>query len=67
MGNNLIAVIGASAMQILTLQAIEGLDFGIIHQPTGDGIPNTTVVKSNTVGKAIPASMWKKHGSSSSF
>ena len=49
MGNNLIAVIGASAMQILTLQAIEGLDFGIIHQPTGDGIPNTTVVKSNTV------------------
>jgi len=50
---NLIAMRQAAAQEILMMQGIEGLDFEVHHYPTGEGIPNTTVVKSNTVGISV--------------
>lgn len=48
--NNRIAMRLGAAIDILTLQTLEGVDFGVIHFPCGTNIPNTTIVKSNTVG-----------------
>ncbi|WP_369018674.1 sugar ABC transporter substrate-binding protein [Thermatribacter velox] len=60
---NLIAIRRASAAEILGMQNIEGLDFEVIHCPTGEDIPNTTVVKSNTVGISVstkhPEEAWE--------
>lgn len=47
---NLIAMRQAAAIEVLSMQQIEGLDFDVIHWPTGKDILQTTVVKSNTVG-----------------
>ncbi|NLG83622.1 MAG: sugar ABC transporter substrate-binding protein [Firmicutes bacterium] len=46
--NNRIAMRLGAAVDILTLQGIEGVDFGVIHFPCGT-TTKTTIVKSNTV------------------
>jgi len=50
---NLIAMRQAAAIEVLSMQQIEGLNFDVIHWPTGKDVPQTTVVKSNTVGISI--------------
>ncbi len=39
-----------SAAEILSTQAVEGARFEVMNMPTGDGIDNTTVYKSNIIG-----------------
>lgn len=46
---NRIAIRVASAQDILGMQAVGGLDFGVIHFPVGKNVLNTTIFKSNTV------------------
>lgn len=50
---NLIAMRQAAAIEVLSMQQIEGLRFDVTHWPTGKDIPQTTVVKSNTVGISV--------------
>jgi len=47
--NNRIAMRLGSAIDVLSIQAIEGVDFDVTHFPCGENVLQTTIVKSNAM------------------